>query len=148
MTELKQLHETDLNLWIEEMAIAIKNRDVNAMDWDNLIDEIEDMGASQKRALRSYYYRLVEHILKVRDWKEERERNKVKWGVEISNFRREIKDILEDSPSLKSYLEKNHIKWFDKTVSTIVKNKLFEIGEPQPIPLDKILDDDFFGVAE
>jgi|GEM_PF-5987606 len=59
------------------MAIAIKNRDVNAMDWDNLIDEIEDMGASQKRALRSYYYRLVEHILKVRDWKEERERNKV-----------------------------------------------------------------------
>ena len=69
----------------------------------------------------------------------------VKWSVEISNFRREIKDILEDSPSLKSYLEKNHIKWFDKTVSTIVKNQLFVIGKARPIPLDKILDDDFFG---
>ncbi len=40
------------------MAIAIKNRDVSKMDWDNLLEEIEDMGASQKRALRSYLNRL------------------------------------------------------------------------------------------
>ena len=53
MNNLKQLHDRDFNLWIEEMAIAIKSQDVNVMDWENLLDEIQDIGASQKRALRS-----------------------------------------------------------------------------------------------
>ena len=91
------------------------------MDWGNLLDEIQDMGASQKRALRSYYYRLVEHVLKLRDWRAERDRNETKWRVEILNFRREIKDILEDSPSLKNYLKDNHIAWFNKATDGIHK---------------------------
>lgn len=112
---IKDLHDRDLNLWLEQQAIAIKNRNVNAMDWENLIDEIEDMTASQKRALRSYYYKLVEHILKLRYWHAEKERNQAKWRVEVSNFRTQIEDILEDSPSLKNYLVENHPKWFAKT---------------------------------
>ncbi|HHP7229706.1 MAG TPA: DUF29 family protein [Xenococcaceae cyanobacterium] len=36
MQQLKQLHEQDLNLWLEQIAIAIKNRDFNSMDWDGL----------------------------------------------------------------------------------------------------------------
>ena len=52
MTELEQLYDRDFNLWVEQVANAIKNRDLNNMDWDNLIDEVEDMGKSEKR-LRS-----------------------------------------------------------------------------------------------
>jgi hypothetical protein len=63
---MNKLYEGDFNLWIEELAIAIKNRDIGNMDWDNLLVEIEDLGASQKRALRSYINRLVEHILKLK----------------------------------------------------------------------------------
>jgi hypothetical protein len=66
MSDLKELHDRDFNLWIENQAVAIKNQDFKAMDWENLLEEIEDIGASQKRALRSYYYKLVEHILKIR----------------------------------------------------------------------------------
>ncbi|MEM6614826.1 MAG: DUF29 family protein [Cyanobacteria bacterium P01_C01_bin.72] len=62
MNNLKQLHKQDFNLWIETMAIAIKSQDVDAMDWDNFLKEIQDLGASQRRALKSYYYRLVENI--------------------------------------------------------------------------------------
>ena len=40
MTNIKQLHERDFNLWIEETVRAIKNKDINNMDWDNLIEEI------------------------------------------------------------------------------------------------------------
>ena len=146
MSNLKQLHERDFNLWIQEMAIAIKSQDVNAMDWENLLDEIQDMGASQKRALRSYYYRLVEHILKLRDWQLERDRNEVKWRVEVSNFRREIKDILADSPSLKSYLKDNHIDWFNKAVTGIIKSKAFSIEDTTAIPLTQMMNEDFFGI--
>ena len=39
------------------------------MDWDGLLEEIEDMTASQKRALRSYTKRLIEHILKLKYWR-------------------------------------------------------------------------------
>jgi|GEM_PF-3977638 len=31
MNNLKQLHDRDFNLWIQEMAIAIKSQDINAL---------------------------------------------------------------------------------------------------------------------
>ena len=142
---MKKLHEQDFNLWVESQAIAIANRDIDAMDWDSLLEEIEDMGASQKRALRSYYYRLVEHILKLKYWDAEVERNRTKWRIEVSNFRRAIKDILEDSPSLNNYLEDNHLNWYTKTINNYLKNKLFTIEDTTAIPLHQIMDDDYFG---
>jgi hypothetical protein len=145
MLEENQLHNQDLNLWIESQALAIQNQDINAMDWENLLQEIEDMGASQKRALRSYYYKLVEHILKLRNWEAEKQRNGLKWRVEVTNFRTAIKDILVDSPSLKNYLEDNHIDWFNKVVDNYQKNQLFSIEDLTPISLDKMMNDNFFG---
>jgi hypothetical protein len=65
---MNKLYGQDFNLWLEEIAIAIKNRDVSNMDWDNLLEKIEDMGASQKRAIRSYLNRLIEHIFKLKYW--------------------------------------------------------------------------------
>jgi hypothetical protein len=142
---MSHLYQTDFNRWVEQQAIAIKNRDINAMDWDNLLEEVEDMGASQKRALRSYYYRLVEHILKLRDWNAEKERNTAKWRIEVTNFRRAIKGILKDSPSLNNYLKDNHLEWFNDTVDTIVKTESFTITDITAIPLTTMLDDEFFG---
>lgn len=132
----------DYNLWLEKMAIALKNRDTNNMDWDNLLEEIEDMGASQKRALRSYYFRLVEHILKLRDWEEERERNEAKWKVEIINFRREIKSILEDSPSLKNYLQENNVGWCKKVIKDYRASNIFPVKGSDLIPLREVLGSD------
>jgi hypothetical protein len=142
---IRELYDRDFNLWAEEMAIAIRNRNINDMDWDNLLEEIEDMTASQRRSLRSYYYKLVEHILKLRDWDAEKERNNSKWRVEVTNFRRNINDILEDSPSLKNYLKDNHSNWFTKIVDNYQKNRLFLIEDTNPIPLETMMDDTFFG---
>ena len=74
MTNIKQLYERDFNLWIEKTIEIIKKKDANNMDWENLLEEIEDVGASQKRALDSYVQRLIEHILKLKYWHLERER--------------------------------------------------------------------------
>lgn len=142
---LKQLYSTDYNLWLEKTIKNIKNKSYENMDWDNLIEEIEDMGASQKRALRSYYYKLIEHILKIRDWQSEKERNSQKWSIEINNFRNQIKDILEESPSLKNYLKENHLKWQKKVIDNYSKHKLFDLRDTNEILLEKILDDNFYG---
>lgn len=157
---LNKLYEEDFNLWAEQMAIAIKERNVKDMDWDNLLEEIEDMSASQKRSLRSYYYKLVEHILKLRDWHAEKERNHrsrfvyedsytkadhTKWRVEVTNFRRNINDILDDSPSLKNYISENHVNWFKKVTDNYQKNRLFDLEDTTTIPLEKMMDDNYFG---
>lgn len=142
---MNELYDKDFNLWAEQMAIAIRERNVNEMDWNNLLEEIEDMSASQKRALRNYYYRLVEHILKLRDWHAEKQRNKIKWRVEVTNFRRSINDILDDSPSLKNYLEQNHATWFSKVIANYQKNELFLIEDAAVIPLEQMMNDNYFG---
>lgn len=142
---LKNLYEEDFNLWAEQMAIAIRERNVKQMDWDNLLEEIEDMSASQRRALRSYSKRLIEHILKLKYWQQERERCKNGWREEVSNFRSEILDILKDSPSLKNYLKENYSDWFDKVVVNYQKNQLFLIEDTTVIPLETMMDDNFFG---
>ena len=139
------LYKRDFNLWLDRTARAIKNRDLDAMDWDNLLEEIEDMGASQKRALRSYTKRLVEHILKLKYWQEE-QRNVNHWKAEVVNFRDEIQQILKDSPSLKNYLKENYRDWFDSSVRS--KNQEFVIPADCFIELDKILERDFFAIEE
>jgi hypothetical protein len=141
---IQKLHDRDFNLWVEQTAIALKNRDIKAMDWDNLIEEIEDMGASQKRALRSYTQRLIEHILKLNYWDLEKERCGDGWRIEIANFREQIANILEDSPSLNNYLEDNYLTWFDRSIKKLKATKTFDLSDFQIISLEQILKDDFF----
>ena len=45
---LQQLYDRDFNLWIEQIKQRIQDRDFNDMDWENLLEEIDDMGKSQK----------------------------------------------------------------------------------------------------
>ena len=143
MNNSKQLYQQDYNLWLEKMAIAIKEKSFDAMDWNNLLEEIEDMGASQKRALRSFTKRLIEHILKLKYWQGEVERNKRHWEAEVVNFREEIKQILQDSPSLKNYLRENYSQWYKSSLKS--KKREFTIPTDDVIELNLVLDDDYFG---
>ncbi|MDJ0899261.1 MAG: DUF29 domain-containing protein [Xenococcus sp. MO_188.B8] len=142
MKQLKQLHNEDLNLWLEQIATKIKNQDFSNMDWDGLLEEIEDMTASQKRALRSYTKRLIEHILKLKYWNREKEYNQKGWRREVVNFRNEIKEILEDSPSLKNYLQKNYATWYKKSVNAMQQE--FEIPDHNFVLLETIMTENYF----
>ena len=143
LNDLKQLHERDFNLWIEEIKTRIRDRDVSDMDWDNLLDEIDDMGASQKRALKSYTQRLVEHILKLQYWDEELERCQKGWKQEVTNFRNQIISILEDSPSLKNYQKAKYDKIYSNAIAVVKYD--FEVPKHSFVELEKIMQEDYFG---
>jgi L-rhamnose isomerase len=145
MNKLKQLHQKDFNLWTEKVIDKIQERDFEDMDWDNLLDEIEDMGKSDKRALRSYTQRLIEHIFKLKYWQEEYDRNKNSWKLKIINFRTQISNILEDSPSLKNYLRENYSNWYEQSLKKYQKNDVFSVPLHKPVELKKIMDDSYFG---
>ena len=143
MKQLQQLHHQDFNLWLERMAIAIKTRDTKNMDWEGLLAEIEDMGANQRRALRSYTKRLIDHVLKLRYWYSEKEYNYKGWRKEIIHFRDEIKEILHESPSLKNYLSENYQAWYQKSVRAMSQE--FDIPDDSFVALETIMQDDYFG---
>ncbi len=98
------LYEKDYYLWIEKTISLLENHQFSDLDLDNLIEEISDMGKSQRQSLKSYLTRLLEHLLKLVYWESELEYNQRGWKNEIRNFRLGIQQIIEDSPSLKPYL--------------------------------------------
>ena len=140
---LQELHESDFNLWVEEMKVKIKNRDVENMDWDNLLDEIDDMGKSEKRSLDSYMQRLIEHLLKLSYWVEEKERCQKGWIREVVNFRTRIKRILKKNPSLRNYLKEEYQDIFQDAVK--VTRCDFTLPDDNFIPLQQIMEEDYWG---
>jgi hypothetical protein len=100
----KTLYDNDYNLWVLETVKQLKNRDVDSLDWENLIEEVFDLSERKKRKMESLLLRLIEHLLKLGYWDLEKERNRGHWEAEIANFRKQIKKELKASPSLKRYL--------------------------------------------
>ena len=137
------LYEQDYNLWQEKEIAALKNRDINQLDWENLIIEISEVGKSQKRALKNYTQRLIEHLLKIKYWYSEQERNRDHWIIQVSNFRDNIIDILEDSPSLKNYLQENYDDWYGKSVKRV--SRVFTVPKNDKIVLSELLSEEYFG---
>jgi len=62
-----------------------------------LMELIEALSRSEKRALKSQIIRLMKHVIK---WKSQPEKRSRSWVVTIQNARTEIKDIQEETPSL------------------------------------------------
>ncbi|MBE9197170.1 DUF29 family protein, partial [Synechocystis sp. LEGE 06083] len=44
LTKGKTLYDTDYNLWVLDMAAKLKRQEFSALDLENLIEEIEDLG--------------------------------------------------------------------------------------------------------
>jgi hypothetical protein len=100
----KTLYETDYNQWVEETVKQLQERNFAVIDLENLIEEVASLGRSEKRELESFLVRLFEHLLKLTYWESERAYNQKHWKGEIRIFRQNLHDLLEYSPSLKSYL--------------------------------------------
>ncbi|MBE7380212.1 MAG: DUF29 domain-containing protein [Leptolyngbya sp. SIO1E4] len=99
---VSNLYETDFYDWTRAMATALRQGRWQDLDIDNLAEEIESLGRSDKRALKSRLEVLLMHLLK---WKYQPEHRSNSWRSTIIEQRLRIQDLLEDSPSLQPYLE-------------------------------------------
>ena len=140
----KQLYETDYHLWVVETVKKLQNQEFDTIDWENLIDEFLDLSKREKRKLQSLLKRLFKHLLKLKYWENETQRNRRHWRGEIANFRQQIKYQLEDSPSLKSYLKEIFAQcYLDARVIASEKSGLpLDLFPESPIaPLEEVLDE-------
>jgi hypothetical protein len=100
------LYERDYYAWIQRQVQALRTRRIEDVDWENVAEEIEDLGKSEKRALRSQLARLVEHLLKI-DLAPPRVRseNLLGWQLSVRSARRAIAELLDENPSLRPELK-------------------------------------------
>lgn len=140
------LYKKDYQLWLDQTVAQLKVQDFSNLDLENLIEEIESLGKSDKRAISSYLLRLCEHLLKLQYWESERELCFRGWVLEVNNFRSDIELILEDSPSLKSFLTERFLSSYQKARKNILKVAGFPssvIPQEPEFTLEQALDEDW-----
>lgn len=94
-------YNTDYLQWLTTTADQLRRQALDEVDWDNLIEEIEDMGKRERRSLKSNLIVLLLHLLK---WQYQPTQRTGSWAGSIVEHRRRIQDALQDSPSLTPYL--------------------------------------------
>jgi hypothetical protein len=95
------LYEQDFYQWTQEQAALLKAGALSQIDIENLIEEVEDMGKSQKSELLNRLVVLITHLLKC-DYQPERMGKS--WELTIKEQRLRIHDHISANPSLKSIL--------------------------------------------
>ncbi|WP_017303469.1 DUF29 domain-containing protein [Spirulina subsalsa] len=140
------LYDRDYQLWLERTVAQLKAEDFNSLDLENLIEEIESLGRSEKRAIASYLMRLCEHLLKIKYWESEQETCFRGWNLEVTTFRFQIQAILQDSPSLKNHLRASFLAEYNKARTLFIKASQLHanlIPQEPEFTLEQALDEDW-----
>jgi hypothetical protein len=96
------LYETDFYAWTQAQAALLRNQQWKQLDLQNLIEEIESLGKQQRQELRNRLSVLIRHLLK---WEYQPQCRSRSWLAMIRIQRLDISELIEENPSLKSYLE-------------------------------------------
>ena len=123
-----RLYDRDFWAWTQEQAGALRRRDLGAIDWDNVIEEIETLGRSEKRAWMSYCRNVTSHLLKIEQ--SQGGESIDHWREEVEAWRVEMHDRLADNPGLKRELHKMLAKAWKLGREDAVK-KLAEETRPE-----------------
>ncbi|MGI0487475.1 DUF29 domain-containing protein [Pantanalinema rosaneae CENA516] len=138
------LYETDFYAWTQTQALLLRNRQWSQLDWLNLIEEIEALGKQQRQELRNRLSVLIGHLLK---WQYQPQCRSRSWLATIRIQRREILQLLKDSPSLKPYLAEALLDAFENGKDLAIADTNLPITTfPSACPYtnDEILADRFY----
>ena len=129
MAKASALYGEDFVRWTEEQAAALRRAKDSTLplDWENLAEEIESLGKSDRRELRSQITRILRHLLKLEASPAAEPR--AGWRATIREARSEIEGVLEDSPSLGRETEAL-IKKQIRAAAELAADDLGEHGDP------------------
>jgi len=95
----KTLYQADFYAWTQQQAALLQAEEFTEVDWQNLIEEIEDMGNSQRDALESHLEVLLRHLLKLYCLPASNPSRK--WRATVKEQRYRIGRLLKKNPSLR-----------------------------------------------
>ena len=95
------LYDRDFYAWANEQAALLRAGRLAEADIENIAEEIETMGRSEKRELINRLTVLLLHLLK---WQFQPALHGNSWRLTIEEQRYRLEDHLKDNPSLKAQL--------------------------------------------
>jgi hypothetical protein len=113
----------------------------DVIDWEHLIEEVEDLGKSERSAIGSQMERIMVHLLK---WQYQPQRRSDSWLDSINDGRSQIRRKLEDSPSLRSYPDQVLAKEYTRARREAARQTGLEISifpEFCPYEIEQVIKD-------
>lgn len=137
-------YDEDLVLWSERQAALIRAGRLDLVDWQNVAEEIESLGASERRAVGHRIEILMMHLLK---WQYQPVHRSRSWRATIRTQRGRIERLLKQSPSLRREVPEisaDHYGLAREMASAETGFALATFPESLPYTPEQILQDDFF----
>ena len=147
--ELKALYERDFAAWAEKTAYLLEHQQFEQLDLPNLIEEVWDLSKRERDRLLSSLRLILHHLLK---WQYQPMLQSTSWENTIYRERLNLQSYLEDSPSLKRYLEPETIgkayrlARMEAIKETRLDQKLFP--DDCPYSVEQILELEFWPKAD
>ena len=105
------LYQSDYYTWAREQADALREGRFDALDPEHLIEELEAMGARERRELANRLKVLLTHLLK---WQFQPDRRGASWARTIRVQRMDLSDLLNDEPGLAPEIPRSFDKAYNK----------------------------------
>ncbi|MGK7933064.1 MAG: DUF29 domain-containing protein [Microcystaceae cyanobacterium] len=132
---VQSTYEQDYYQWTIEQAKALRERNLDKLDWENIIEEVESLGRRDYRAVRNLLMRLIEHKLK-RKFVPLPSRYQ-KWEVESRVFQSSIKSRY--SPSMKPTLTEELPEIYEDAAGLVEAEYGFDLPIKCPYSLEDLL---------
>lgn len=134
---------SDFALWLKTQAELLRERKFELLDIDNLAEEVDSMGRSLHRELKSRLKVVLVHLLKCKFQPVHRSSN---WLGTLDEQRRQIAELIKESPSLERHL----MEYADAVYHHAARAAALETGLPladfpvaNPFSQTELLDPDF-----
>lgn len=112
---MSSLYDTDFTEWAEQTAKLLREGRFADIDMPALIEEIDGLARSDRKAIYSQLKRLLFHLLKLAYFSERHyQRAGAGWRRTVISARHEIEESIRDSPSLASYPATRLAEAYDK----------------------------------
>ncbi len=132
------LYDTDFYIWSQDQAQAIRDAAARgelpaSLDWENLADEVGDLGRSEFNAAISLTANIIEHLFLLAASRNSEPHNH--WRKEIRAFRSSLRRRL--TPAIRRLVEAE-IETLHAEIAADVEAHVRDI-EPTALPLDASL---------
>jgi hypothetical protein len=152
MNQHTQIYEQDIDAWIDQQVRLLKEGRLREIDVEHLIEELQDMGKSNRRELESRLIILIAHLLKWQfqrealsdQWKEFEGKS---WRNTIIEQRAQLLFLLKKVPSLRSMIKDAIADAYPEAYRLAVRETGLEpnvFPEQCPYAPDQLLDEDYY----
>jgi len=144
MNHATSIYHHDYQLWLSNQITLLQQGAFSDLDVKHLIEEMEDMGISNRRALSSHLIILIAHLLK---WQFQPEHRSSSWRGSIVEQRVQLEDVLEAAPSLKNLIPEVMHHIYPKALKIAVTEtgmKQDKFPNEMPYTVEQLLNENYW----